>query len=123
DDRYFLNQGRKIWYHCFVEADSFELHLDYKAQFPGYVWLQPEKDGTATIVGIHVREGFRNTGLGTVMFQEAVKQVRDRVTCIKGVLEKEYYPEPEDSFRWLHRQGFEIKEKENGDYEVELWLR
>ncbi len=119
---YFLWKGKKVWHYSFLEDDNFELHLRYKGRMPGNVWLQPEKDGTATIIGIHIQESFRNTGLGTMMFQEAIRQVKGRVTCIRGVLEREDYPEPESSFRWLRRQGFEIKEKENGDYEVELWL-
>lgn len=119
---YFLWKDEKVWHYSFLEDDNFELHLRYKGRMPGNVWLQPEKDGTATIIGINIQESFRNTGLGTMMFQEAIRQVKGRVTCIRGVLEREDYPEPESSFRWLRRQGFEIKEKENGDYEVELWL-
>ncbi len=119
---YFLWEGEKIWHYSSLEDDNFELHLRYKSRLSGNVWLQLEKDGTVTIIGIHIQEDFRNAGLGTVMFQEAVRQISDRTTCIKGILEKEYYPEPEDSLRWLRKQGFEIKQTENGDYELELWL-
>lgn len=119
-DKYFLWKGKKIWYHTFLEEENFELHLEFKSRSSGHVWLELEKDGVATIIGIHVRDKFRNAGLGTVAFQEAVNQIKHRINRIKGVLEREYYPEPKESIRWLQRQGFQVMQKENGDYEVEL---
>lgn len=51
---------------------------------------------------------------------EAISQIRVKVSSLNGTLERQDYPEPDASFRWLRRQGFEITEKGNGDYEIEL---
>lgn len=119
---YFMCKGKKIWHSYFLEEDNFEFHLHYKHKFTGMVWLELKDDGVADIIGIDVCEDLRNAGLGTTMFQESVKLIKDKVTCIKGVLEKEYYPEPVASLRWLRRQGFEVIQRQNGDYQVELWI-
>ncbi|HCK67604.1 MAG TPA: hypothetical protein DHW49_15190 [Anaerolineae bacterium] len=117
-ETYFNIQGKKIWFHSFVEEDNFELHLQYKGRFAGHIWFQPEKDKTATIIGIHIREEFRNIGLGTIAFQEAINLIKGKISCLRGVLEKEYERDIEASLRWLNRQGFETIKKENGDYEL-----
>lgn len=123
DKKFFICQGMKIWYHCWNEEDNLELHLYYRAKYPGNIWFQIEADGTATIIGIHIQKEYRNKGLGTMAFHEAISQIRGKVSFLKGVLEKQDYPEPEASFRWLRRQGFEIKEIENGDYEITLQIK
>ncbi|NOH03144.1 MAG: GNAT family N-acetyltransferase [Chloroflexi bacterium] len=120
DKKFFTCQDKKIWYHCWNEKDNFELHLHYRAGHPGHIWFAINEDGTATIIGIHVKEEYRNKGLGTMAFQEAISQIKDKASSLKGTLERQDFPEPDASFRWLRRQGFEIKEKENGDYEIEL---
>ena len=120
DKKFFICQGMKIWYHCWHEEDNFELHLYYRAKYPGNIWFTINEDGTATIISIHIQEEYRNKGLGTMAFREAISQIRAKVSSLKGTLERQDYPEPDASFRWLRRQGFEINEKENGDYEIEL---
>ena len=120
---YFLWKGKKVWYYSFLEENNYELHMRYKWRMAGHIWFQPEKDGTATIIGIHIQEKYRNCNLGTVAFEEAISQIKDKISILKGLLEKEVYPEPEDSLRWLHRQGFTTKQNANGDYELELRIK
>lgn len=123
DDKYFIVQGRKIWYHCFIEKDNFELQLHYKHQFPGHIWFEIQDNGVASILNIRMRRRFRNMGLGTMAFQVSLRNIEDRVTRLIGIVEREYNPEPAPALRWLQRQGFEVKELENGDYKVELELK
>lgn len=120
DKKFFTCQNKKIWYHCWNEKDNFELHLYYRNKYPGNIWFTINEDETATIISIHIQEEYRNKGLGTMAFQEAVAQIKGKVSSLKGTLERQDYPEPDASFRWLRRQGFEIKKKENGDYEIEM---
>lgn len=118
----FMCNGKKIWHHYFLEKHNFEFHLRYKDELPGLIWFKLKRDGTAKVLIFNIRENFRNAGLGTFVFQESVKLLKDRVTCIEGVLQKKYDPNYEDSLRWLRKQGFEITQKKNDDYEFKFWV-
>jgi hypothetical protein len=118
----FICKGRRVWHHYFLEKYNFEFHLQYKEEFPGLIWFKIKRDGTAKVLSFNIGENFRNAGMGTFVFQESVKLLQDRVTCIRGVLQKKYHPKPEASLRWLRKQGFEITQKKNGDYEFEFWM-
>lgn len=116
----FMCNEKRIWYRHYLGKYNFEFDLRHKDKIPGIIWFKIKRDGTAQILSFHIRENFRNAGLGTFVFQESVKLLQGRVTCIQGVLQKKYHPESEASLRWLHKQGFEITQKKNGNYEFEF---